>query len=162
MGEGGRPAKPTKQKVLQGTFREDRANENEPEPMEYEKIPEAPWYLDYYAQKEWERAAPVLIEAGLLTKADLSLFQDYCEVHAHCVRLNRKMREGDADPYEFVTDNGYRQKTPLISIYEDLVDLKKKLANQLGLSPSARTKIEVDVKADNYKSVEDILNSDVS
>ena len=158
MSEAGRPPKPTKVKKLHGTDRPDRVNENEPKPKEVENIPEPPWYLDYYAKKEWERAAKNLIDIGLLTEADLTVFQEYCEVHGHCVRLHQKIREED---YEFVTESGYRQKRPIVSILQDFQKEKRKLANQLGLSPSARTKIEVDSGKDDGPSVEEILNGNV-
>jgi len=155
MSERGRPAKPSKVKQLHGTDRKDRMNQNEPKPNELERIPEPPWYLDYYAKKEWNRAAKHLIDVGLLTEADLTVFQEYCEVHGHCVRLHQKIRDED---YEFVTESGYHQKRPIVSILQDFQKEKRKLANQLGLSPSARTKIEVDVNKSDGPSVEDILN----
>lgn len=157
MSERGRPNKPTKLKVLQGTDRKDRVNDKEPNPRELENVPEAPWYLDYYAKKEWNRVAPHLVEVGLLTEADLSTFQDYCEVHAHCVRLHRQIHE---EGYEFSTESGYIQKRPITSILKDMMDQKRKLANVLGLTPSARTKIEVDSNVDDGPSVEEILNGD--
>jgi P27 family predicted phage terminase small subunit len=127
--------------------------------MEIKNMPDPPWHLDYYAKQEWERAGPYLIEAGLLTHVDLSMFQDYCEMHAHCIRLNKKIREGN---YEFVTETGYRQRTPATSIIKDFMAEKQKLANMLGLSPSARTKIEVEKPDNKKKTRDDILNSDVS
>ena len=159
MSDAGRPAKPTKLKVLNGTDRTDRVNEKEPKPKEVKKVPDPPWFLDYYAKKEWKRVAPHLIEVGLLTEADISTFQDYCEVHAHCVRLHRKVHE---EGYEFIIESGYVQKRPITSILKDYMDQKRKLANQLGLTPAARTNIEVDLEKDEKKSVEEILNSDVS
>jgi len=158
MSNRGRPAKPTKLKVLQGTDRADRLNENEPKPMEYKKIPKPPYYLDYYAKKEWERVAPILVDVGLLTKADLSMFQDYCEMHAHCIRLNKKIRD---EGYDFETDKGYMQRKPATTIIKDFMSEKQKLANMLGLSPSARTNIEIE-KPDNNKDINKLLNREVN
>ncbi|MCK8826396.1 phage terminase small subunit P27 family [Natroniella acetigena] len=158
MSDRGRPNKPTKLKVLQGTDRKDRVNENEPKPKELQQVPDPPYYLDYYAKKEWNRAAAHLVEVGLLTEADLSTFQDYCECHAHCIRLNKKIRN---EEYEFVTDSGYYQKRPIVSILKDFMDQKRKLANVLGLTPSARTKIEIDKPNDDKPTVEQILNGEV-
>jgi P27 family predicted phage terminase small subunit len=155
MSNKGRPNKPSKLKVLNGTDRKDRMNENEPKPKGLKKIPDPPYYLDYYAKKEWKRVAPHLVEVGLLTEADISTFQDYCEAHAHCIRLNKKIREGS---YEFVTDSGYYQKRPIVSILKDFIDLKRKLANVLGLTPAARTKIEVEQPEDDKPTIEEILN----
>lgn len=159
MGGKGRPPKPTKLKVLQGTDRKDRMNENEPKPIEIKKLPEPPWHLDYYAKKEWERAGPYLIESGLLTHVDLSMFQDYCAMHAHCIRLNKKIRK---EGYDFTTETGYMQRVPATTILKDFMAEKQKLANMLGLSPSARTKIEIEKPDNNNKTRKEILNSDVS
>lgn len=160
MSNRGRPPKPTKLKVLQGTDRKDRVNKNEPKPMEIKKLPDPPWHLDYYAKKEWERAGPILIEAGLLTHADLSLFSDYCRVHAYVIRIDRKIREGNELDLEFMTETGYRQKTPVVGMIDDFINLKCKLANKLGLSPSDRAKIEVEPKKDDSPTIEEILNGE--
>ena len=158
MSQRGRPPKPTKLKVLQGTDRKDRINENEPMPMEIDKLPDPPWHLDYYAKKEWQRAGEVLINAGLLTHADLSLFADYCRVHAYVIRIDMKLREGEELDLEFRTETGYRQKTPTVGLLDDFINLKMKLANKLGLSASDRTGIEVNPKSEDGPSIEDILN----
>ena len=158
MGKRGPNPKPTKLKVLNGNSGKHKLNENEPMPEEVNDVPDPPWYLDYYAKKEWKRSAPHLIKVGLLTEADLTMFQEYCEMHGHCVRLHQKIRE---DGYEFLTgeDNHYHQRMPITSILKDFLKAKTNLAEQLGLTPSARTNIEVD-SGEEGPSVEDILNGE--
>ena len=160
MGKRGPNPKPSKLKVLNGNAGKHNISDKEPQPEEYEEVPEPPWYMDYYAKKEWERQIKHLIEKGLVTKADLTMFEEYCQMHAHCVRLHNKIQE---EGYEFRTgdDGHYRQSAPAASILDKFLTQKTNLAEQLGLTASARTNIEVDVK-DDSKSVEDILNSDVS
>lgn len=74
MGRRGPPPKPTPFKVLSGSR---RINKDEP------KLPpadvECPDYLKGNARFEWERLAPGLVKAGLLTIADVTSFAAYCE-----------------------------------------------------------------------------------
>ena len=158
MGKRGPNAKPTKLKVLQGNPGKKKLNENEPMPKEYKEPPKPPHYLDYYAKKEWERQIEHLTNTGLVTQADLTMFQEYCEFHAHCVRLHMEIRENG---YEFRTgeNNHYHQRMPSTSVLKDYIKIKTNLAEQLGLTPSARTNIEVDSGNDG-PSVEDILNGE--
>ncbi len=157
MGKRGPNPKPSKLKVLNGNAGKHNISEAEPQPKEFNSIPEPPHYLDYYAKKEWKRQIINLIEVGLVTKADISMFEEYCQMHAHCVRLHNKIHE---EGYEFRTgeDGHYRQSVPAASILNKFLKQKTNLAEQLGLTPAARTNIEVDTKKNNKKSVEEILN----
>lgn len=157
MSNRGRKKKPLRQKQLEGTVRKDRINFNQPVPKELTEVPKPPNYLDYYAKKEWNRAGNYLVSNGLLTKLDLSLFQEYCQVHAHCIRLHKKIKK---EGYQFSTPKGYQQKKPYVSILKDMQKEKRLLAKHLGLSASARTNIEVD-KPDGKSDVEDLLNGEI-
>jgi len=63
-----RPRKPKQLKIVQGTYRKDRANPHEPKPQP--RIPSCPWELCDTAKKEWRRLAPELHQLGLLTALD--------------------------------------------------------------------------------------------
>jgi P27 family predicted phage terminase small subunit len=65
-------------KRLQGTFRKDRQNPNEPklEPLE---VAPAPEWLDEYGRQCWEAHVPQLLNNRLLTSLGLFLFAAVCE-----------------------------------------------------------------------------------
>ena len=77
----GRPKKPTKLKLVQGTLRKSRTNENEPEPEPVAEVPRPPSYLSKYAKKLWKSLAEELVEKGILTIVDLPALEVCCEAY---------------------------------------------------------------------------------
>lgn len=51
MGQRGPKTKPTELKLMQGTYRKDRAPENEPKPNAPPSLPEPPSYMDITAKR---------------------------------------------------------------------------------------------------------------
>lgn len=149
--------KPRKLKELNGNAGKHKLNDKAPKPDKLTKMPKPPGFMDYYAKKEWKRAGQHLINIGVLTKIDISLFMEYCQVHAHCIRLHKKIKE---EGYRFKTDKGYEQRKPYTSILKDMQKEKRQLARHLGLSPSARTDIEIDM-SDDKDNVNELLNDDI-
>lgn len=77
--------KPDRLKIVEGTFRKDRAVEG----VEFDVIPDIPdapdWLPNAHAVKEWDRLAPILHKTGLLTQAGLSALGALCAVHGDIV-----------------------------------------------------------------------------
>lgn len=67
-GRSGRPRKPTETKLIEGTFRKDRANPNEPHPKK--AIPKPGYGLPEKAKREYENLSQILNDMGILTDAD--------------------------------------------------------------------------------------------
>jgi phage terminase small subunit len=66
----GRPTKPTALKVLEGTWRSDRANPAEVSPPAPADL-SPPYWLSEGARDKWLEIAPTLARNGLLTECDL-------------------------------------------------------------------------------------------
>ena len=66
----GRSPKPTQLKMLQGTYRPDRANPGEIFPDAPNDLSPPEW-LSERAQEKWNEIAPILGSNGLLTECDL-------------------------------------------------------------------------------------------
>ena len=150
----GRTKKPSNLKVLHGTDRADRRNDNEPKPEGFTDIPQPPHWLDYYAKKEWERNAPFLVRAGLLTYADVSMYATYCQTYARVIRAEKAIME---EGMYFTTPNGHIQKRPEVTIARDEKQLLAKYASRLGLDPASRSGISVDM-SERPKTAEEILD----
>jgi len=150
----GRPRKPTKLHLLHGTDRADRIKENEPEPDPLDEVPSPPHWLDYYAKKEWERSAPRLVEIGLLTEVDLSMYTIYCQTFARVIRAEKAIMENGM---YFETPNGHMQTRPEVTIARDEKKLLAQYANRFGLDPSSRNGIGVDV-GNKKLTAEEILD----
>ena len=84
----GRKPKPTALKLIQGTYRSDRANLNEPKPKA--GIPPCPKFLRGDARKQYRKTAKKLLKIGLMTELDdmaLSmLYQAYVAIRGSIER----------------------------------------------------------------------------
>lgn len=83
-----RARKPASLKVVAGTDRPDRAQENVADLPLVDEIPEAPdWLPNAHAIKEWNRLAPILHANKLLTEAGLSALGQLCALHGNTVQM---------------------------------------------------------------------------
>jgi hypothetical protein len=83
------PAKrPEHLKLVSGTARDDRVDENAIKLPILEVLP-APvdWLPNVHAVKEWERLMPILVANRIIAEADLSAFGHMCALHGKMVQL---------------------------------------------------------------------------
>jgi phage terminase small subunit len=76
-----RPRKPEELKVVQGTFRPDRANPERPALPKLEELPEAPEWLGVNGIVAYYEYGPMLIAYGVLNIGDILPFQQMCALH---------------------------------------------------------------------------------
>lgn len=143
MPKGGcRHKKPTQLKVLQGTARPDRIKEGEPKPVPL--APDPPSWLDRTGKATWRKYAPMLERLGLLTEADGDSLAAYCQAVSRYVaavkRLKKVVRE-NPDDIELI-----RKAEISVEKAEQSVRL---LGNEFGLTPAARSRIDVPLEAAN-------------
>lgn len=139
MGKRGPPPKPTAQKKLEGTYRKDRDPSAgaafEPPPG----VPVRPKWLDKEACAEWDRVVPLLLAGKVLTELDGGALERYCVAHSNWVKAQRDVqRNGVVLRTKFGPMNN-----PNVRIAKDERAAAKQLAQELGLSPSARTRVKV-------------------
>lgn len=80
----GRPPKPTKLHLLQGTYEPSRhADRNEPEPSG--PLPGPPAFLKGEARAEWKRVVAAMGATGVYTAADRALLTVHCQMWARFV-----------------------------------------------------------------------------
>lgn len=91
MARGGRNAKPTHLKLVQGTYRSDRAPEDEVKPPPVVEL-RPPSGMDRYALRAWRRLAPLLQRLGLLTEVDLEMFISLCDVWGRLERARHRLK----------------------------------------------------------------------
>ena len=99
MATRGRKPKPTALKVLEGNPGKRPLNDREPVPPK--GTLKCPAWLLPEAKKEWKRLAPALEAMGVLTMADLTAFEGYCQAYA-------RWKEAEA----FITQHGSIFQTP--------------------------------------------------
>jgi hypothetical protein len=88
----GRPRKPIKLHILQGTLRPDRHNLNEPKPEA--EIPDCPPHLQGEAREEWNRITSELSGLNIISKLDRAALTAYCFSYAQWVEACEKLKDG--------------------------------------------------------------------
>lgn len=132
MGDRGPAPKPTHLKVLHGDDKKNpqRINADEPQPS---GDAEPSFELSSDAREVWDRLAPDMQAKGVLSSWDADLFGELCEAIVK-LRVKRKAanrggKPGGANP---------------MRDYQTAFDMVIKLASRFGMTPSDRSKLEVD------------------
>ncbi len=142
MKRTGPPKKPTTLKLVENTFRADRAPTNEPKPEL--AIPAVPEHLSVEAKAEWGRVSQELFQLGLLTRIDRALLAAYCEAYSDWVDATRMCATKDgADRKVMKTAAGNLTENPYFSIKKRSMELMHKFAQEFGMSAASRSRINV-------------------
>lgn len=139
MATRGRKSKPTALKVLEGNPGKRPLNKNEPQPEK--KAPRCPSWLEPEAKKEWKRMAKTLETIGVLTQVDKAAFAGYCQAYARWKEAEEFLSKHGTI---FKTPSGYIQQVPQVSIAQTYLKVMKDFCSEFGLTPAARTRIQVD------------------
>lgn len=107
-----------------------------PEP----KIPKPPDILTGQALAEWKRITVELEKLGILTNLDLAALAAYCQAWARWLDAESKLAK--TGPV-VKAPSGYPMLNPWLSIANKAIQQVQRLAGEFGLTPSARTRIDV-------------------
>lgn len=136
------PRKPTNLKIIEGTFRKDRAVQREANPEA--DVPPVPEHLSDEAKAEWERVSKELCSLGLLARIDRAALAAYCECWADWVEASRMCSTEDGRDRKVIkTAAGNFVENPYFSIKKRTAELMHKFAVEFGMTPAARTGINV-------------------
>ena len=136
----GRKPKPTELKKLAGNPGKRPLNRNEPKPGDKSK-PTCPRYLGKTAKREWRRIAGELYEMGILTKIDQTMLAAYCQAFGRWVDAAEQLETTGGEI--LVSSNGNLYQNPWLAIVNRSMEQMAKLAAEFGLSPSARSRLNV-------------------
>ena len=103
-------------------------------------VPECPKWLTGIAEEEWNRVAPALHAAGLLTGLDLTALEGYCVTYAKWRGAEQQLAE---EGLTILTPNGCTQAHPCQSISNQAQKLLLSWVKAFGLSPDARGRMEL-------------------
>lgn len=110
-----------------------------------------PANLNDAAKAEWNRIAPVLQQMRVVTVADQGILAAYCLAHARLIKAEAEV----AKLGEVVkSPSGYPIQNPWLSVATRAAKDLKAAAVELGLTPSARTRVKV-----NAATAEDAFQS---
>jgi len=144
---GGRPAKPTALKILEGRAKARPSGEPRPSLG----IPECPEWLMDDAKEEWGRVAPELFRLGLLARIDRTALAGYCQSYAKWKAAEEEIsRKGMVFPV--LGDDGmpkYYQQTPEVGIANQCLKQIRAFCSLFGLDPSSRAKMDLPSNKDD-------------
>lgn len=134
----GRKPKPTALKLLEGNPGKRPINGREPRPPNAK--PTCPSHLSPTAKAEWKRLADALNQIGLLTQVDRAALAAYCQAYGRWVEAEKKLAE---TPTILKMPSGYIQVSPWLTISNKQLDLMARYMTELGLTPSSRSRLAI-------------------
>jgi len=122
---------------MQGNPGRRPISQKEPEP---ERGADAPEWLSPDALEHWPTIARQLDEVGVLTKMDQVALGLYCEAFAGWKNANDRVVKHGAI---VKSPNNYPIQSPFLAIANKAHEQMVKLLIEFGMTPAARTKVEV-------------------
>jgi len=154
----GRKPKPTALHVLNGNpskIKDLGKREAKPEPV----APNKPAWLKGNGAKMWKRLSPKLERLGLLTSIDGEAFAAACHSWGVFVECQRYLKKHGMT-YEYTNKAGEVNTIarPEVKIGQKALDQFKGFCTEFGLTPAARTRIEVKAPEVEKDPLEGILS----
>lgn len=143
MGGKGPPPKPTKLRLIEGTDRKGRSGRQldaSKEPVAPEGDMAPPYDLADEVRQVWDVAAKTLDTMQLASPADANQLAAYCEA----VVLHRRASRAIADTDLLVDGVDVKVINKAILIQDRAARLIRGFAQEFGLTPAARVRVEVD------------------
>jgi len=142
MGKRGPAPTPSAVLKLRGSWRAD-ANKAEPTPKAGKPV--CPKWLDKNAKAAWRQLIPQLADMGVLTKIDGQALALLCQTWGKWKDAELAIRQhGSVVPiYNADGSLKYMQQSPYVSIARSAADQLARMFREFGMTPSARTRIEV-------------------
>ena len=152
MGARGKPPTPTSVLKLRGSW---RAEINGDEPLPEKGEPKKPEWLTNVSDYCWSQLVPLLQDMDVLTVADGMALSLLCETFASW-RKAEEMLQKSGEVYPILDGNGetkYLAQSPYVAIARNTAKQLQTLLREFGLTPSARSRIQV--KSDTGAEKED-------
>lgn len=154
MSRSGPAPQPTHLKVIRGNPGKRALPKNEPKPTP--GIPDPPPGFSKAFEDEWRRTCADLADMGLLAKADRGAIVGYCESMAEFIEMYKLVEEEGRVIVSLKTMSRYMN--PSVGIKNAAMDRVLKFAQQLGLTPSARTRIKTNEKPEQKDDLENFAS----
>jgi len=103
-------------------------------------MPECPPHLDALAREEWNRQAPFLLKARILTESDRAALAIYCSAWSRMIAAEEHIQR---DGLFTLASGGILCTHPAVKISERAAMLVHRFAVELGLTPSSRARLQV-------------------
>lgn len=147
----GKPPKPSHLKIVQGNPGRRPVGDGEPQPEV--RAPDCPPHLSPAAKEEWDRIMPILLRLRLVTEIDTAALALYCQAYGRWQEAEAKitaMKAAGGDGLMVKAPSGYPIQNPYLAIANRAMEDCYKYLQQFGLSPSARTRVTVNIQGDLF------------
>ena len=103
-----------------------------------------PRWLHKEAKAEWKRVADQLVDLGVVTSIDTTVLAAYCQSYARWHEAELELSDNGATMELYDDDDivKYIQQSPWVSIAQKERQMMLRFAQELGLTPSARTRLD--------------------
>lgn len=143
MAKRGPAPKPTKMKLIQGTYRPDRSVKNELSPPA--DVPKCPTFIKGEARREWKRIVPELAALGILSRIDRAALAAYCTAWETVVESHQDIEEQGRT---ILNDKGRMVQNPNVAIRARAMDMLRMYMSEFGMTPASRARISVPERTD--------------
>jgi P27 family predicted phage terminase small subunit len=143
MGLRGPKPLPTALKVARGTYRPDRAASNEPQAT---GRPTCPSWLNADARKEFRRVVKMLTKMGVVGQIDGNALARYASTWVRWRQAVQTIEKSGTEVAVFRDAEGRVKAmnvSPLTNVARSLAEELGRLEQAFGMTPSARSRIEV-------------------
>src|SRR5512142_2510195 len=132
----GRKPKPTNLKLIQGTYRVDRANPSEPKPRAV--IPPCPKFLQGEARKQYQKTAKKLARIGLMTELDDMALAMLCQGWQEYLDNTEQVKKSGM---LVKSPNGFPILNPYLIAANQALKKVRALLTEFGMTPGSRSRI---------------------
>ena len=156
MGRRGPPPKPTVLRMRYGNPSKRPMNKREPKPRK--ATPRCPAWLRKEAKVVWKRMVPELRRMKVLTTADGEALASFCQAYVRWQEAEEFLAK-HGPVYAVRDERGqvrYMQQFPQVSIARNLLMILKSFYQEFGMTPSARTRIEIPAEDDGDNILEEL------
>jgi P27 family predicted phage terminase small subunit len=119
---------------------------NTQEPKPAAGVPTAPKHLTKLAKVEWKRVARHLAALGVLTHSDRGILAIYAQAWGRMAEAEEELAKSGTI---IKSPSGYPIQNPWLAVAIKAAEQVNRFAQQLGLTPSSRSRIRVDSAADD-------------
>lgn len=149
----GRKPKPSHILEMAGAYNLNPNRRRPNEPKASPAPPRCPQHLDRLAKAEWKKICTILKDLGILSSADRAGLELYCQTYSQWRDACEKVAK-HGSVLQVKTRSGIIPKrNPFDIIRERNAVVCTRLLVEFGLTPSARTRIEVQQQQDDNISV---------
>lgn len=99
-----------------------------------------PEHLDQFGRACWRSHVDEAVRVGILTQLDWTTFEKFCEAYSI---TRRAWADLSGEDMTLESSRGDPKKHPSVTVWKQAVSQARSLANDLGFTPTARTRLEL-------------------